>query len=286
MSTVGLVLHCERPSAVELAKEAAAWLLAADHQVMVDAPDAAAAGLEGLACPVDVFGPGLDLAISLGGDGTMLRAVRMVATHDVPVLGVNVGHLGYLTEVEPASLLLALERFLAGSYELEPRMMLDVTVESSSGDVAEHTPAALNEAVLEKTPMGHMVRLEVAIDGKQWATYVADGLIVATPTGSTAYAFSARGPIIAPRHRAMQLTPVAPHMLFDRTIVLEPSAIVRLEVSGDRATTLSVDGSNLGTLHPGDAIVCTASPHSAQLVSFGGRDFHEILKRKFGLDDR
>ncbi|HZA88057.1 MAG TPA: NAD(+)/NADH kinase, partial [Acidimicrobiales bacterium] len=198
---------------------------------------------------------------------------------------VNVGQLGYLTEVEPAGLRMALKRFLAGSYEVEERMLLDVAVEGAEGEAAP-SHLALNEAVLEKTPMGHTVRLGVSVDGETFTPYAADGLIVATPTGSTAYAFSARGPIVEPTHRCLLLTPVSPHMLFDRSLVLAPTATVRLEVLGDRAATLSVDGSNLGTLRPGDAIRCTAAPGSARFVTFGPRDFLHILKTKFGLSDR
>jgi len=109
---------------------------------------------------------------------------------------------------------------------------------------------------------------------------------VATPTGSTAYSFSARGPIVAPEHKALVLTPVSPHMLFDRSLILNPEAVIRLEVCGDRPATLSVDGRNLGELREGDAIECTAAPHPARLVSFGDRDFLGILKAKFGLTDR
>ena len=145
---------------------------------------------------------------------------------------------------------------------------------------------AFNEAVLEKTPMGHTVRLAVEVDGEFFTTYAADGLIVATPTGSTAYAFSARGPIVAPTHRALLLTPVSPHMLFDRTLVLEPAATLRVIVQGHRAATLSVDGRNLGELAEGDSIVCTAADRSARLVTSGERDFLQILKSKFGLEDR
>ena len=286
MSTVGLLLHHERPQASELARDAAAWLRERGHEARVPAADAEVAGLEELACADDELTHELDLAVSLGGDGTMLRTVDLVAAAGVPVLGVNVGQLGYLTEVEPRSLRMALKRFLAGSYSIESRMMLDVSVEAAGGECEEVPGAALNEAVLEKTPMGHTVRLEVTIDGDFFTTYAADGLIVATPTGSTAYAFSARGPIVAPEHRAILLTPVSPHMLFDRTLVLEPDSSVRLQVLGHRPATLSMDGRNLGTLAEGDAIVCTASKRSAKLVTFGGRNFHRILKRKFGLNDR
>jgi NAD+ kinase len=126
----------------------------------------------------------------------------------------------------------------------------------------------------------------VEIDERFFTPYTADGLIVATPTGSTAYALSARGPIVEPTHRALLLTPVSPHMLFDRTLVLEPDTVVRLVVAGGRPASLSVDGRMLGQLDDGDSITCTASEHSARFVVFGRRDFHGILKAKFKLGDR
>jgi NAD+ kinase len=284
MSAIGMVLHHEREQAAALALESAEWLLAAGHEVRLPQPDADLAGLSRHGCAEDDLAPGLDLALSLGGDGTMLRTVDLVSGAGVPILGVNVGQLGYLTDVEPVDTRRALERFLAGEGGIEERMLLTVRHEPVDGDPVEHL--AFNEAVLEKTPMGHTVRLAVEVDGEFFTTYAADGLIVATPTGSTAYAFSARGPIVAPRHRAQLLTPVSPHMLFDRTLVLEPDALLRLTVQGHRPATLSVDGRNLGDLGEGDAITCTAAPRSARLVTFGPRDFLQILKTKFGLNDR
>ncbi|MGH9274914.1 MAG: NAD(+)/NADH kinase [Acidimicrobiales bacterium] len=284
MSSVGLVLHHEREQAVQLARDTAAWLLAAGHEVRLPRHDAALAGLVTHGRDDDDLGVGLDVAVSLGGDGTMLRTVDLVAGHGVPILGVNVGQMGYLTDVEPADARTALERFLNGEGGIDERMLLAVRVEPVEGEPVEHL--AFNEAVLEKTPMGHTVRLAVEVDGEFFTTYATDGLIVATPTGSTAYAFSARGPIVAPRHRAQLLTPVSPHMLFDRTLVLEPEARLRIVVQGHRAATLSVDGRNLGELGEGDAITCTAAERSARLVTFGPRDFLQILKTKFGLNDR
>jgi len=284
MSVVGLVLHHERAQAAEMARELATWLVSSGHEVRLPPLDAEMADLPGHGCSEDAIGAGLDVAVSLGGDGTMLRTVALVAGDGVPILGVNVGQLGYLTDVEPADAKAALESFLRGEVVIEERMLLSVRVEPTGRAPVEHL--AFNEAVLEKTPMGHTVRLAVEVDGEFFTTYAADGLIVATPTGSTAYAFSVRGPIVAPRHRAQLLIPVSPHMLFDRTLVLEPEAKLRLTVQGHRPATLSVDGSNLGELNEGDAVVCTAAAASARLVAFGPRDFLQILKTKFGLNDR
>jgi NAD+ kinase len=225
------------------------------------------------------------VAVSLGGDGTMLRTVALVAVGEVPVIGVNFGQLGYLTDVEPTGLRGALERFLAGDYGIEERMLLSVRLEGS-GSVEVEEAIALNEAVIEKTPGGHTVRLDVEIDGRYFTPYATDGLIIATPTGSTAYALSVRGPIVDPTHRAILVTPVSPHMLFDRTLVLEPASRTRIVVAGHRRATLSVDGRVLGELGVGDGVVCTASERVARFVIFGPRDFHGILKAKFKLGDR
>lgn len=285
MASVGVVIHPERELASELARDAAAWLTERGHEVRLPLKDAGIAKLPELGVPESTFTRGLDVALCLGGDGTMLRTVDLVAADGVPVIGVNVGQLGYLTEVEPQGLRMALKRFLAGSYEVEERMLIEATVDSPNVD-EDTSYLALNEVVLEKTPMGHTVRLGVSVDGDFFTPYAADGLIVATPTGSTAYAFSARGPIVAPTHRCLLLTPVSPHMLFDRTLVLDPTASVRLEVLGYRPATLSVDGRTLVTLDVGDSITCTAASGAARLVMFGQRDFLRILKSKFGLSDR
>ena len=282
MSKVGLVLHHQREEAAIVTREVAAWLGERGHEVELPEADAALAGLEDRGVPEDWFGRELDLVISLGGDGTMLRSVSLVAEDDVPILGVNFGQLGYLTEVEPGDLSARLEQFFAGQHRIEERMLLEVRLADREG---EHW-VALNEAVLERTAAGHTVRLGVDLDGTFFTTYAADALIVATATGSTAYSLSARGPIVAPDHRAILLTPVSPHMLFDRTLILNCQEVVRLEVQGHRPATLSVDGQPVADLVDGDAIECTGSPHAALLVTFGERDFHEILKQKFGLEDR
>ena len=286
MGTIGFVVHPARPEASALAEKARRWAAAHGHEVRVEGL-AGGPAPEGAATLSDqAFVDGLDLAVCFGGDGTMLRTVDRVVREGVPVLGVNVGQLGYLSAVEPEHLVDALERFFEGDYLVEERMLVTAHVDAPSLAVAVPDAEALNEIVLEKTPMGHTVRLAVTLDDEFFTTYAADGVIVATPTGSTAYSFSARGPIVAPGHRALLLTPVSPHMLFDRPLVLEPTTTVRLEVLGPRPAMLSADGRVVSTLAEGDAVVCTGSKHRARLVRFEGSDFHRILKSKFGLNDR
>jgi NAD+ kinase len=282
--TVGLVPHRERPRAHELAAQAAKWLADRGLTVRVPEDDAGPCGLAHLACPEPEFANGLDVVLSLGGDGTMLRTVDMVYEAGVPVLGVNVGDLGYLTEVEPDALDQALEQLMTGEYEVVERMVLEV-------HVATHGPAsgrwwALNEAVLEKVQSGRLARLKVLINDTFFTTYAADGVIVSTPTGSTAYSFSARGPIVSPGHRCLLLTPVSPHMLFDRSLVLDADEELGFVVVDERQAVLTLDGRVLGTLETGDAVTCTAASQPARIVTFGPRNFHQILKTKFRLPDR
>jgi NAD+ kinase len=281
VSEILVVAHRERAEAKSLAADVAAWATAHGHVARMIFDDAEALGLAELAS--DAPPSTADLVVSLGGDGTMLRSVDLTEAL-VPVLGVNVGLLGYLTEVEPVNLTEALSRFFAGTHRIEERMLLEIEVRRAEGPSA--TWRALNEAVLEKDESGHTVRLAVRIDGSLFTTYAADGLIVATPTGSTAYSLSARGPIVSPRHRALLLTPVSPHMLFDRALVLDPDEHLELEVVGHRDAVLSVDGRHAGTLVPGDVLGCRASARVARLVRLGDRHFHQILKAKFGLADR
>ena len=288
MTTVAFVVHPERPDAGTVAAAAVAWLESVGERGVLLPDEVVIPGGGQRAVPVDGFDDRIadaDLAVSLGGDGTMLRTVAVASRAGIPVLGVNMGRLGYLTEIEPAELHDALERFLAGEYEIEERMTLQVRVETQRGSAAA-SYLALNEAAVEKTDPGHTVRLAASIAGRPFVTYAADGVVVATPTGSTAYNLSARGPILSPRLRAVVVTPVSPHMLFDRPLVLEPDEGVRLEVAGPRSAALTVDGLSAGTLEPGDAVDCAASPVCARLVSFGGRQFHAVLKARFHLADR
>ncbi|MBW3669041.1 MAG: NAD(+)/NADH kinase [Actinobacteria bacterium] len=279
MAAVVIVPHQVRPEAADLARQAIGWLDGWGHEVRIPDEDADATGLDDWRVPVSKLADGADLAIALGGDGTMLRTVDLVCGADVPVLGVNVGQLGYLTAIEPAALRDALERFFAGHYSVEQRMTLAV-------DVGGVSRMALNEAVLEKTLSGHTVRLAMSINDGPFLTTAADGLIVCTPTGSTAYNFSARGPIVSPRLRGLVVTPVSPHALFDRSLVLDDDEWVRLEVLDGRPAALVVDGRSFGILEPGDSVVCRAGVHDARFVTFDGRDFHQILKTKFSLADR
>jgi len=269
MAILGLVVHEGRDPALVQARELGSRLSMEGHEVrwLTEVGEA----------------EDLDLVVSLGGDGSILRAVNLLDGLPVPVLGVNFGQLGYLTACEPDEVDVAVGRVLRGEYALEERMMLAVQVRRVDGTALdiEH---GLNELVVERT--GHTIRLGLSFDGSFFTSYAADGLIVATPTGSTAYAFSARGPIVDAMHRSLQLTPVSAHMLFDRTLVVSPDTEISLEILGDRPAMCTVDGREGVSLARGDLVVCTASDRIARLVTFGGSGFEMILKAKFGLEDR
>jgi NAD+ kinase len=281
---VGLVPHRDRPTAHVLAKSTAAWLRAQDIEVRVPADLAGAAGLDEFAVPSHEFRVGLDLVLSLGGDGTMLHTVQLVYPAPVVVVGVNVGQLAYLSEVEPDELEAWLPGLVAGEFDVSERMMLEVEVDSSGPAAGTHY--ALNEVVLEKERSGHMIRLDVSINGTPFTSYAADGVIVATPTGTTAYTFSVRGPIVSPALRCLVLTPISPHMLFDRSLVLEESEELDFSVCDGRPAELTVDGRELGSLLGGDRVRCAAAPEPLRLARLRPRDFHQVLKTKFDLPDR
>jgi NAD+ kinase len=271
VANIGFVTHTQRPAAHELAAHASAWLAERGHGTRLLDDEAPATDLGDL-----------DLAVSLGGDGTMLRTVAMVCPVGVPILGVNLGRLGYLTTVEPDGLDEALRKFIAGDYQVESRMTIDVAL---LGDGADPIPlrSALNDVLLQRPGGGHTVRVAVEVNGKDFLTFAADSVIVATPTGSTAYNLSARGPIVSPRARVHIVTPVAPHSLFDRSLILDASEEVSLRPIDDRPADLVIDGWFFGTIKPGQVVRCCEGAHDALLVTFGDRDFQDILKRKFHL---
>ncbi len=282
ITRVGIVPHLTRPRATELARTAAVELESLGITVVVPASDAAITGLDAWAVPDDSFAENLSMVFSLGGDGTMLRAVHLVLACDVPVLGVNVGHLGYLTALVPNELGGALARLIAGKYEIDARMTLAIDVHRPGSDHAERL-YALNDAVVEKSSPGNTVRLGVAFNGRAFLDYSTDGLIVATPTGSTAYAFSVRGPIVSPLMDALIVVPVSPHMLFDRSLVLDGSESVTTTVLDGRAGTLFVDGRDCGVIPEGSTVTCSRGAVSARLVTFGERDFYGRVTSKFAL---
>lgn len=212
----------------------------------------------------------LDLLVTLGGDGSILRAARMACSHGVPVLGVNMGRLGFLTELEPTGWEAVLPRLLAGDYWIEERMML--YAEYHRGETCRGYEA-LNDVVVSRGSLARIVRLETHIDGSFLSTYAADGLIVATPTGSTAYAFAAGGPVLPPQLKNILLQPIAPHLSMDRAIVLSQGAVVKILVHTDHQAILTVDGQFEYELRDGDWVMVQASRNVSRFLRLQDRTY-------------
>jgi NAD+ kinase len=284
MRAVGLVPNRDRPVAHELARRATRWLLERNIEVRIPLAEANAAGLTEHGVEERDFVAGLDLVVSLGGDGTMLHTATLVFPADVPILGINAGNLGYLNAFEASDLEAALSMVRDDAHSISSRVVLQCTVESAGAAAGEWH--GLNEVVLEKISAGRMVRLAVAINDEPFTSYAADGVVVATPTGSTAYSFSLRGPIVSPTANVLLLTPISPHMLFDRSLVLGGDETIDFTVTADRPVAINIDGRPIGELATGDRVRCTAASQRIAIVAAPDIAFHQILKAKFELPDR
>ena len=311
---IGLVVHAGRPAAVETAEVLRRW--ATEHDVVVIEIDQWSAGRLNAKAELAAAGHPT-LIVAIGGDGTFLRGARMAAHADLPVLGVNVGRLGFLTDVEPRAVIAALDAIRAGQLTIDERLMLtarasrplEVPTELQAmlrfgrGPLLPPPPHrqvsgpgpdagvsldvfALNDIVFEKLARDRQASLGVYLDEKLFASYSADALIVASPTGSTAYNFAAGGPILSPRLPGLVFTPVAAHMIFNRSVVLaadEAVSVRVLERSGEVA--VSVDGQLRGVLDPGDWVTVLPARHKAQLVRLHPMNFYARLRDRFSLAD-
>ena len=247
-----------------------------------------AAELPVFAVTADELPRAVDLIVAVGGDGTMLHAASMAGGEDVPLLGVNRGRLGFLTDVSPQQMLENLDQILGGNYTQESRLRLSATLVSSDGK--ETTALALNDIVLQRRDTGRMLDFETRIAGRYVNTHMGDGLIVATPTGSTAYALSCGGPIIEPQLDAVVVVPICPHTLSDRPIVIpaNQSIEITLLARDETRAEVSADGHALGAFTPDDKLIIEPSDNRLTLIHPPGYDFYEILRSKlhWGLDSR
>ena len=229
-----------------------------------------------------------DLIIAIGGDGTMLYASSLARDKGVPLLGVNRGRLGFLADVTPDEMINSVDLVLAGEYSMESRLLLDAKLQTSTGTTI--TATGFNDVVLQRYGTGRMVDFEATIAGQFVNVHSGDGLIIATPTGSTAYALSCGGPILEPNIDAVALVPICPHTLTDRPIVIPASQgidIVLLE-RGRKGGEITVDGQHLGTLKPSDTLHVAAAQQRTTLLHPPGHDFYGILRSKlfWGRDSR
>ena len=274
---MGLVVKRDRRRAVQLGRRILGLLHRRKLTVLVDAAaplgDAPAVVKAELARRVD-------LLVVLGGDGTLLSAARH-ASPDVPILGINMGELGFLTEVAEREALELLAGVLAGRYETEQRMTLAATLERRGRTLRRYR--ALNDVVVSNGALARIVHLTLAVDDHPFTTYRADGVIVATPTGSTAYSLSAGGPIVEPSLAVLLVSPISPHTLSHRPVVLRPDATVRIAIPrGQQDVILTVDGQEGMPLAGGDAVVVRRGRQPISLVRSPERTHYDVLRSKLG----
>ena len=274
---VGFILKPDKTEAGVLLDELVPWLRGQGHVPVVPTEDQVApAGAE--IVPEEQLGAAIDLAVVLGGDGTMLRASRLVADQGKPVLGINLGQLGFLAMFAPAEAKQALTAALAGKLARAERMRLRVTFEHAGA--APVVRFALNDAVLHQGAMARLIDIDAFCDRQFIASYRADGLIVATPTGSTAYNMAAGGPIVVPGQAAMTLTPICAHALTNRPLVLPATSTLRMQLAGEaRGVILTVDGQWASSFLPGDAVEITEA--ARPLVMFSSQQsFYDVMRDK------
>jgi NAD+ kinase len=277
MKRIGIIVKSESPDAQALLKELAPWLRAHGKEPMLDPPTAALAG-EAASYPKKDIATLADMLVVLGGDGTMLAAARLVEDRPIPILGVNAGGLGFLTAVTRDEAFTALEHVFSRAFAEEERLMLRTRVVRRGEEII--AASALNDAMVSKGA-SHMVQLEISINGQFVTRLRGDGLIVSTPTGSTAYSMAAGGPILNPSVHALILTPICPHTLTNRPIVIPQDVLVEVVlVSRDHGATATFDGQVGIALQPGDTVEIRASENKARLIRFPDRSYYDMLSKK------
>lgn len=281
---MGVVSRADSSDAVEMAHELAQWLERRGRSVALDEATARASRFGGA---IYSASGEYDMVVVLGGDGTLLATARNLAGQ-VPILGVNLGRMGFLTELKRGELYRVLGKILNGEYGIEERSLLAVELEHAGG--GSEAFRALNDAVVAKTAVAKIIELAVRIDGQPAASFRGDGLILSTPTGSTAYNLSAGGPIVDPSLPVVVLTPICPHSLSMRPLVVPDTRRLEVELASRREEDvyLAIDGQEKTSLGFGDVVRVTHCPEKVRLVKASGRTFHHNLREKLrwgGLDD-
>jgi NAD+ kinase len=278
---IGLWGLFSEPRVAEAAVEVLAGLARHSTEVHILAqPGLPQAFAASAALAPDILPTAVDLIVTVGGDGTMLHAARRAAPHRVPLLGVNLGRLGFLTEIARGEMIQRLDAVLGGNYRAENRLMLEARMEPA--DRMARPELALNDVVLAKGTTGRMQDFITTVDGHYVNTHGGDGLIVATPTGSTAYALSCDGPIIQPNVDAIAIVPICPHTLSDRPLVINHASVieVRVDAPPESPAKVACDGDEVADLSPGDVLRIAASSHRAQLLHPLDYDYYEVLRSK------
>jgi len=275
-----LVPNTMNAASVAATAELSAWLSGEGAEPVLATADATAAGLPALGVPADELGE-LALAVALGGDGTLLKAVHLLGDIEVPLLGVKYGRLGFLSGARPETMREAVLSALSGEARVERRATLTADVVMAGRTVG--TYRALNEVVVSRGDSGRVIGVEVTVDGQRLFSEHADGVVVATATGSTAYALSAGGPIVSPGFSGMVVVPVAPHTLRSRAVVTGPSDVVEVALSDPTRSDAGVivDGDVLPSRRALERVIIRRGEHDVALVKHDGRDFYETLAEEF-----
>lgn len=242
----------------------------------------ALAGVEGV--PASAIPERADMAFVFGGDGSMLSAARTIGSAHCPILGINLGSLGFLTEVPAEQVYKAMEAVLAGKYHLEERCLLKVTLLNREG--REQVYHALNEIVVSRAALSRVITIDACLDDGFIAEFVADGVMIATPTGSTAYSLSAGGPIVHPSMEAFLVTPICPHTLTNRPLIVPADRSLRITLRSGDDVQLSIDGQVGVAVFPGEEVVCEQAPYKIKLVRSGGQGFFDVLRQKLKWSER
>ncbi|MEE8239710.1 MAG: NAD(+)/NADH kinase [Nitrospirales bacterium] len=284
MKTIGILSKPTFPDVTRILRELVTWLREHGKEVAVDGKAAALLGEPAVYTNAQIASLS-DLLLVLGGDGTMLNAARLVEERQVPILGVNMGGLGFLTEATIEHLFPTLEKVFANDYLLEERLMLRAHIDRHGEHVA--SPTVLNDVVVSKGTLARMVEIQILIDGQFVTNLRGDGLIISTPTGSTAYSLSAGGPVVNPIVEGLILTPICPHTLSHRPLVVESKSVIEVILTSHEEGAMATFDGQIGvSLSHGDRIAVRTSDHRAKLVRFPDRTYYEVLRKKlnWGLE--
>jgi NAD+ kinase len=279
MLTVGLYPNLFKKNLIKITEGLINWFQDRGYLVLLPKEVAESLSMPHLSADIKDLVRKIDVAITLGGDGTLLSVARQTAPHKIPILGINMGHVGFLTEIELSDLYTDLECFNRNDYDIDIRMMLEAEVVRGRQVLKKFL--ALNDVVVTKGPFARLIRLKTYANEAYVDTYPADGLIISTPTGSTAYSLSAGGPIINPDMNLLLLTPICPHTLQSRSIVLSKDDIIKVKLLAEHPEVmLTVDGQQGYELLPGDQVIVRKSPFSTRLIRIKKRSFYDVLRKK------
>ena len=282
MKAIGVMPHVRKEAALEVAGDVVDWLEKKGKEARVLPEDAWAMGRPEGGVKWEEFMRGLDLVVSLGGDGTMLRAAALAFEAQAPVGGVNLGKKGFLTAMEMEHMYDGLEDIFAGRYLLQERMMLECVPEEGAGE----RYYALNEVVVGKRELQRMIRLEVDINGRYFYFYSGDGVIFSTPTGSTAYSLSAGGPIVDPSLDCIILTPICSHSLMDRSVIISPDSEIEVLVQREKVLpSLSFDGREEIGLPRGGKVIIKRAGRRLKMIKLVNYSFYNLLRDKFDFPE-